>query len=68
MYDMPIRDNMFLGQTPQAFDYKVLLKLQKKTFHCWDDNKRKRDSLKKNFLKLNFKQISNIIENNQYAA
>ena len=36
-----------------------LLKFQKKTFHCWDDNKKTRDSLKKKFSNLNFTRINN---------
>ena len=35
-----------------------LLRLQKKTFNCWDDNKKIRDSLKKKFSKLNFSPIN----------
>ena len=36
-----------------------LLRLQKKTFNCWDDNKKIRDSLKKKYSKLNFTSIYN---------
>lgn len=37
-----------------------LLKLQKKTFHCWDDDERIRKSLKKKFSKIHFTPIKNI--------
>ena len=48
------------GLSKSGLSVIKLLKLQKKTFHCWDDNKRIRDSLKKKFPKLNFTQINNI--------
>ena len=48
------------GLSKSGLSVIKLLKLQKKPFHCWDDNKRIRDSLKKKFSKLNFKQINNI--------
>jgi hypothetical protein len=37
-----------------------LLKLQKKTFHCWDDDESIRKSLKKKFSKIHFTPIKNI--------
>ena len=48
------------GLSKSGLSVIKLLKLQKKTFHCWDDNKKIRDSLKKKFLKLHLKQISTI--------
>ena len=36
-----------------------LLRLQKKTFNCWDDNKKIRNLLKKKFSQLNFTPINN---------
>ncbi len=48
------------GLSKSGLSVIKLLTLQKKPFHCWDDNKRIRDSLKKKFSKLNFKQINNI--------
>jgi len=36
-----------------------LLRLQKKNFNCWDDNKKIRNLLKKKFSKLNFTPINN---------
>jgi len=36
-----------------------LLRFQKKTFNCWDDSKKIRDSLKKKFSQLNFTPINN---------
>ena len=35
-----------------------LLRKQKKTFSCWDDNKKIRNSIKQNFPKINFIQIN----------
>ncbi len=48
------------GLSKSGLSVIKLLTLQKKHFHCWDDNKRIRDSLKKKFSKLNFTQINNI--------
>ena len=36
-----------------------LLKHQNKTFECWDDSKKIRDSLNKNFSNLKFVQANN---------
>ncbi len=38
-----------------------LLRLQKKTFNCWDDNKKIRNLLKKKFSQLNFTPINTTI-------
>ena len=48
------------GLSKSGLSIIKLLTLQKKTFHCWDDNKSIRYSLKKKFSKLNFTQINNI--------
>ena len=36
-----------------------LLRVQKKTFDCWDDSKKIRDLLKKKYSQLNFISINN---------
>ncbi|MFL2543939.1 MAG: UDP-N-acetylmuramoyl-L-alanine--D-glutamate ligase [Alphaproteobacteria bacterium] len=48
------------GLSKSGLSVIKLLTLQKKSFHCWDDNKSIRYSLKKKFSKLKFTQINNI--------
>jgi UDP-N-acetylmuramoylalanine-D-glutamate ligase len=48
-----------------------LLRLQKKTFSCWDDSKKIRDSLKRKYSRLNFTSINKTnlkIYNNIYLT
>ena len=37
------------GLNKSGISILKLLRKQKKLFDCWDDNKKKRDSIKKNF-------------------
>ena len=47
------------GLSKSGLSVIKLLRRQKKTFNCWDDNKKIRDSLKKEFSDLNLTSINN---------